>query len=50
MRKKYGKTSVMVVEKCPNIPVAAVQYTFAHKQYTEYRERNTLNNYKEKTG
>jgi hypothetical protein len=27
-------------------PVAAVQYTFTHKQYTEYRGRNTYNNYK----
>jgi hypothetical protein len=37
--------------------VAAVQYTFTHKQYTEYRGRNThnnnkenKNNYKEKIG
>jgi hypothetical protein len=33
--EKYGKPSVRVVEKCPDIPVAAVQYTFTHKQYTE---------------
>jgi hypothetical protein len=33
--EKQGKTSVRVVEKCPVIPVALVQYTFAHKQYTE---------------
>jgi hypothetical protein len=26
--------------------VAAVQYTFAHKQYTQYTERNTHNNKK----
>jgi hypothetical protein len=26
--------------------VAAVQYTFTHKQYTEYRERNVHNNQK----
>jgi hypothetical protein len=32
--KKHGKTSVRVVEKCPDIPVAVVQYTFTHKQYT----------------
>jgi hypothetical protein len=32
LRKKHGKTSVRVVEKCPDIPVAAVQYTFTHKQ------------------
>jgi hypothetical protein len=38
LKKKHGKTSVMVVEKCPDIPVAAVQYTFTHRQYTEYRE------------
>jgi hypothetical protein len=35
LRKKHGKTSVRVVEKCPDIPVAFVQYTFTHKQYTE---------------
>jgi hypothetical protein len=46
LRKKDGKSSVRVVEKCPDIPVAAVQYTFTHKQYTEqhketeYTERN----------
>jgi hypothetical protein len=34
-KKKHGKTSVRVDEKCPDIPVAAVQYTFTHKQYTE---------------
>jgi hypothetical protein len=50
LRKKHGKTSVKVVEKCPHIPVAVVQYTFTHKQYTkqhndtEYTERNTRNN------
>jgi hypothetical protein len=36
LRKKHGKTSVRVVEKCPDIPVAAVQYTFTHKQYTQH--------------
>jgi hypothetical protein len=30
--------------------VAAVQYTFTHKQYTEYRVRNTHNNKKKKIG
>jgi hypothetical protein len=35
LRKKHGKTSVRVVEKSPDIPVAVVQYTFTHKQYTE---------------
>jgi hypothetical protein len=50
LRKKHGKPSVMVVEKCPDIPVAVVQYTFTHKQYTgqqsetEYTERNIHNN------
>jgi hypothetical protein len=50
LRKKHGKTSVRVVEKCPDIPVAVVQYTFTHKQYTEqynkteYPERNIHNN------
>jgi hypothetical protein len=49
LRKKHGKTSVKVVEKCPDIPVAAVQCTFTHKQYTEqhneteYTERNKHN-------
>jgi hypothetical protein len=28
--------------------VAVVQYTFTHKQYTEYRERNLHNNKKKK--
>jgi hypothetical protein len=48
--EKHGKTSVMVDEKCPDIPVAVVQYTCTHKQYkeqhdeTEYTERNIHNN------
>jgi hypothetical protein len=29
-------------------PVAVVQYTFTHKQYTEYRERNIHNNKEKK--
>jgi hypothetical protein len=37
LRKKHGKPSVRVVEKCPDISVALVQYTFTHKQYTEQR-------------
>jgi hypothetical protein len=43
-------TSVRVVEKCPDIPVAVVQYTFTHKHYTEqhketeYTERYIHNN------
>jgi hypothetical protein len=28
--------------------MAAVQYTFTHKHYTEYRERNIHNNNKKK--
>jgi hypothetical protein len=49
LRKKHGKPSVRVVEKCPDIPVAVVQYTFTHKQYaeqhneTEYTERKRQN-------
>jgi hypothetical protein len=49
LRKKHGKPSVRVVEKCPDIPVTVVQYTFTHKQYTEqhteteYIERNIHN-------
>jgi hypothetical protein len=35
LREKHGKISVRVVEKCPDIPVAAVQCTFTHKQYTQ---------------
>jgi hypothetical protein len=35
LRKNHGKTSVRVVEKCPDILVAVVQYTFTHKQYKE---------------
>jgi hypothetical protein len=30
--------------------VADIQYTFTHKQYTEYRERNIHNNKKKKFG
>jgi hypothetical protein len=33
--EKHGKRSVRGVEKCPDILVAVVQYTFTHKQYTE---------------
>jgi hypothetical protein len=29
---------------------STVQYTFTHKQYTEYTEGNVHNNYKEKLG
>jgi hypothetical protein len=42
--EKARKTPVRVVGKCPDIPVAVVQYTFTHKQYTEYRGRSTHNN------
>jgi hypothetical protein len=51
LRKKHGETSVRVVEKCPDIPVAVVRYTFTHKQYTEqlneteYTERNKISNF-----
>jgi hypothetical protein len=50
LRKKHGKTSVRVVEKCPDILAAVVQYTFTHTQYTEqhsetaYTEWNIHNN------
>jgi hypothetical protein len=37
LRKKHGKSSVRVVETCPDIPVAAVQYTF----YTQTVYRTT---------
>jgi hypothetical protein len=48
--EKARKTSVSVVEKCPDITVAVVQYTFTHKQHTdqlnekEYTARNIHNN------
>jgi hypothetical protein len=50
LRKKHGKTSVKVVEKCPDIRIAVVQYTFTDKKYTEqhieseYTTRNIHNN------
>jgi hypothetical protein len=37
-RKNHRKTSVRLVEKFPDIPVAVAQYTFTHKQYTEHNE------------
>jgi hypothetical protein len=43
LRTKHGKTSGRVVEKCPYIPVAVVQYTFTHKQYTERNIHNNKN-------
>jgi hypothetical protein len=49
LRKTHRKTSVTIVEKCPDIPVAVVQYTFTYKQYTEqhneaeYTEQNIHN-------
>jgi hypothetical protein len=33
--KRHGKTSARVVEKCPDIPVVVIQYTFTHKQHQE---------------
>jgi hypothetical protein len=30
-----ARKNLRVVVKCPDIPVAVVQYTFTHKQYTE---------------
>jgi hypothetical protein len=51
LKEKHGVPTVRVVEKCPDIPVTAVQYTFTHKQYTvkhndtEYTERNIHNKY-----
>jgi hypothetical protein len=35
LRKKHGETSVRLVEKCPDIPVAVVQYTFTHTNNTQ---------------
>jgi hypothetical protein len=31
LREKHGKSSVKLVEKCPDIPVAVVKYTEEHK-------------------
>jgi hypothetical protein len=49
LRKKHGKPSVRLVEKCPDILMAVVQSsTHLHKQYTEqhneteYTERNII--------
>jgi hypothetical protein len=42
-KEKHRRTSVKVVEKCPDIPVAAVQYRFTHKQYTERNIHNNKN-------
>jgi ribose 5-phosphate isomerase len=50
--EKHGKTSVMVIEKSPDIPVAVVQYTFTHTNNTQNNtmtERNIHNN-KNKNG
>jgi hypothetical protein len=35
LRKKHGKTSIRVAEKCPDILVVVVQYIFTHQRYTE---------------
>jgi hypothetical protein len=42
IEKKHGNTSVRVIENCPNMPMAAAQYTFTHKQYTEYTGGNCI--------
>jgi hypothetical protein len=34
LRKKHGITSVRIVEKCPDIPVAFVQNTFTQTIHT----------------
>jgi hypothetical protein len=53
LRKKHGKISVKIVEKCPEIPVAVVLYTFTKKQYTEqhneteYTEQHNKTEYTE---
>jgi hypothetical protein len=45
LRIKHGETSVRVVEKCLDIQVAAVQYTFTHKQYTEQHNETEYTEY-----
>jgi hypothetical protein len=42
LREKHRKTSVRVVKKCPDIPVAVVQCTFTHKQYTEQHNEKKI--------
>jgi hypothetical protein len=42
LRKKHGKTSVRVVEKCPDIPVAVVQYTNNTQNNTMRAQNNTI--------
>jgi hypothetical protein len=48
--EEKARENLRVVEKCPDIPVAVVQYKFTHKQYTEqhneteHTERNIQNN------
>jgi rhamnose utilization protein RhaD (predicted bifunctional aldolase and dehydrogenase) len=34
--EEKARKNLRIVEKCPDIAVAVVQYTFTHKQYTEY--------------
>jgi hypothetical protein len=43
LRKKHGQTSVRVVEKCSDIPVAAVQHTFTHNTQNNTMRQNTQN-------
>jgi hypothetical protein len=45
LRKRHVKTSVKVVDKCPDIPVAVVQYTFTHTQ-TVHRIQRTEHTWK----
>jgi hypothetical protein len=44
LSKKAWKTPLMAVVKCPDIPVAEVQYTFTHKQYTKNKQYAAANN------
>jgi hypothetical protein len=44
LRRKHGKTSVRVIEKYPNIPVAVVKYTFTHKKCTEQHHETEYTN------
>jgi hypothetical protein len=46
LSEKPGKPSVMVVEKCPDVPVAVVQYTFTHKPYTEQHNETEYTEHK----
>jgi hypothetical protein len=42
--EEKARKILRVVEKCPDISVAVVQYTFTHKQYTEQHNETEYTN------